>query len=114
MVVIEVVKVVGAVVAEAGMVRRVECVRSIPFLVMIRGVFLIGKWPSTGLEGWREGSEGRAVEEARGSGIERALHVAMSQGETRGARRRWAVACQWPVRAERECVREVVVGSSFE
>lgn len=93
----EVVEVVGVVVAEAGMVRRVECVRSIPFLVMIRGVFLIGKWPSTGLEGWREGSEGRAVEEARGSGIER---VAMSQGETRGARRRWAVACQWPVRAE--------------
>lgn len=54
----EVVEVVGVVVAEAGMVRRVECVRSIPFLVMIRGVFLIGKWPSTGLEGWREGSGG--------------------------------------------------------
>lgn len=45
------------------------------------------------------------MEEARGSGIERALHVAMSQGETRGARRRWAVACQWPVRAERESER---------
>lgn len=49
--VVEVVEVVGVVVAEAGMMRRVECVRSIPFLVMIRGVFLIGKWPSTWVGG---------------------------------------------------------------